>query len=156
MNKSRADTLFCLRYAVRVLERYARLWRRVDASLRVAALFSGSAAFAALVAGNQGAVITAGVMFAALQAIEYGLSPSRIEQDARAARALYADILPLAAGLGDTELEAAYQGAVAKDEVTVPESLRRAAYNDVLLERGGNSADQFVLTPWQRVVSFIG
>ncbi len=156
MSRARADTLFCLRYAVRVLERYARLWRRIDACLRVMAIFSGSAAFAALVSENKVMVISAGVVFAALQALEYGLGPSRIEQEARSMRSVYAELLARAPARDDVELETEYRLAVSKDTVIVPESLRRAAYNDVLMERGDSASELYALNSWERLVASVG
>jgi hypothetical protein len=62
LSAPRDDTDFCLRYAARVLERYARLWHRIDATVRVVALFSGTAAFAALINGSPGWTIAAGLV----------------------------------------------------------------------------------------------
>jgi hypothetical protein len=155
MQPTRFDTLFSLRYAVRVLERYARGWGRLDAFLRVAAILAGSAAFAALIGENRPMMLLAGGAFALLQALEYGLAPAREEQRALMARTPYAEILAGAAALDDGALETAYRAALAKDLVVVPEALRRVAYNDVVIERGADPREQFVLTSWQRLLGTI-
>ena len=79
MPDTRADTLFNLRYAVRVLERYARL----------------------LAQGCQ---------------------------------------------LGDEALAAQYAGLVAEDGIHVPQGLKLIAYNDVVRERGLDSAALYTNT----------
>lgn len=146
MNSSRFDTLFSLRYAVRVLERYARMWHRLDVLFRVLAIFSGSAAFAALMGEHRVLGTATGALFALIVAIEYVLNPPRREQEALKARTPYAEVLARQRTLDDDALEQAYQNAVKEDPISVPEPLRRIAYNDVLDERGCDPSERFTLS----------
>jgi hypothetical protein len=155
MTAARHDTLFSLRYAVRVLERYARLWHRLDAALRVIAIFSGTAAFGALVAGSGGWALVAGLLFAFLQALEWGVGPARREQEARSARALYAEVVARQVELSDEDLERGYQDAVSSDPMIVPDGLRRLAYNDVVEERGCDPGARYELSRFDRALAFI-
>lgn len=133
---SRNETDFCLRYAARVLERYARMWHRIDATVRLLALFSGTSAFGALLLQSPGWTIAAGLVFAFLQSVEYSLTPARREQDGRAARALYLDVLAKDEQLSDAELKVAFRAAALQDPVIPPDALKRLAYNDVAEEVG--------------------
>src|SRR3989442_1197822 len=108
MSNSRFDTLFSVRYAVRVLERYARMWHRLDVLFRVLAIFSGSAAFAALMSEQKGLATAAAAVFAFIMAIEYALNPPRREQEALKARSLYANILARQHLLNDADFAQAY------------------------------------------------
>jgi hypothetical protein len=155
MNRARFDTLFTLRYAERVLERYARMWHRLDATARVFAIFSGTAAFGALMAQSGSWALVFGGIFALLQALEYGLNPGRREQESRAARALYARVLARQHELTDEQLEIAYQEAQAGDSVIVPDTLRRLAYNDVVDERGCDPAARYALSRLDEVIARI-
>lgn len=155
MNSTRFDTLFSIRYAVRVLERYARMWHRLDVVLRVLALFSGTSAFAALMGQNTTLGGVAGALFALIMCTEYVLNPPRREQEALKARALYADVLSRQKALDDDALEQAYQDVVKGDTLTVPEPLRRLAYNDVTEERGCDLAEGYRLSRLDRAVSLL-
>lgn len=152
----RNDTLFSIRYAIRVLERHARLCRIADALLRLCAIFSGSAAFAALMAGRPAAVAALGALFALLQAAEFALRPAELAAKSMAMRQPYARLLADACRMDDVALEAAYLALVAEDDVVVPHWLREVAYNDVLVERGCDPEEAFSLSRWQRFVAYIG
>lgn len=136
----RSKTLFNLRYAVRVLERYARFWHRVDLLMRIAAVASGMSAFAALWAQTPKIALWITGLFALLQAIEFVVGAPKREQAALAARAVYASVLARQSTLDDAGLADGYAAAVAEDEVIVLEGLRYLAYNDVVTERGDNPA----------------
>lgn len=151
---NRTDTLFSIRYAVRVLERHTRIWRLTDGMIRIAALLSGSAAFAALTAGNQAAVIFLGVMFATFQAVEFAIRPADQAARSMAMRQPYARLLAGASAMEDDKLESAYLALVSEDDVVVAHWLREVAYNDVLAERGCNPAEAYRLSAWQRFVAF--
>lgn len=155
MNATRSDTEFCLRYAVRVLERYARWWHNVDVSVRVFALFSGTSAFGALMSQSKFWTLTAGLFFAFLQAVEYTIGPAKREQEARASRALYLAVLARQLEMNDSQLEAAYLAACTEDPVIVPDSLKRLAYNDILDERGADQNSRYALTKWQELVNWV-
>lgn len=150
---ARRDTLFSLRYAVRVLERHSRLWGRIDGLIRFAGLLSGMAAFTALVGQSQSASLGFGVLFALLQALEFTVRPAEVRARSLSARTGYARLLATEGTYDDGALQAAYQALVADDEVVVPESLRALAYNDVLLERGDDPAHLMVLDRWHRFVA---
>lgn len=156
MNTTRFETLFCLRYAERVLERYARVWRRADAALRVFALLSASAAIWALGAQDQRLAIILGLLFALVQALQHGVGPARIEQQALAAKFGYADLLARERVLSDEQLEDAYRQVAARDNVIVPEYLRRLAYNDVAEERGCDTSDLYALGRFDRARAILG
>lgn len=148
---SRHDTLFALRYAVRVLERHARMWRRIDGLIRFSALLAGSSAFAGLMAANSTTALVAGIVFAVLQSVEFAIRPAEIAARSMTAKKPYGDILARQAELDDAQLESAYQRCVAEDDVIVPENLRYLAYNDVVQERGGDPASLYAITRWQRL-----
>lgn len=153
--ESRAITLFNLRYAVRVLERYARLWHRIGMALRIAAVMSGMSALGVVWAQAAGLTIAAGAVFAALQALDFVLDAPRREMQALLARAAYAGILGRGRALGDDELAAAYDEAVAADTLVVPGSIQRLAYNDVIEERGDDPAALYPVTRLLRVMQLV-
>jgi len=155
MKTNRSDTQFCLRYAVRVLERHARMWHQIDILLRISALFSGTAAFGALVSGSPTWTLVAGLFFALLHAIEYVVVPGDRERKSLTMRGMYAKVLATQHGRSDVDLEASYQGIVAEDEIGVPETLRRLAYNDVVEERGDDPEYLYTLKRWQRLTALI-
>jgi hypothetical protein len=139
----RFDVLFSLRYAERVLERYGRMWERLDTLLRFVAILFGSAAFAALVGGHESATLALGVGFAITQALEFSLAPARHAALAGASRKSYSAILARQGVMTDGELTAAWEAATSLDEIVVPEVLRRIAYNDVLKEKGCEMSHAF-------------
>lgn len=150
---SRHNTLFSIRYAVRVLERYARYWRSVDALTRFASFMAGTAAIAALAATCQELTMLAGVVFALLQGIEFVLRPAEKSALAMMQRRPYADLLAGEASHDDATLERGYQAIVAADELVISRPLKELAYNDVVVERGCDPAQAFPLSVWQRVLA---
>lgn len=99
-----------------------------------------------------GWTITAGLIFALLQSIEYSLTPARREHEARAARSLYLDVLVKAEQLSDVELLAAFRAAAAEDPIIPADSLKRLAYNDVAEEVGAAPEHYY---PRDRYLAFI-
>jgi hypothetical protein len=146
------DTDFHLRYAARILERYARLWHRIGVTSRFLMLFSGTSAFGALVSESQGWTIAAGLVFAALQAAEFAFTPAQREHQARAARSLYLEVLAKQGQLTDAELKTAYDVAAGEDPIMPPDSLRQLAYNDIAAEVG---ADPKHFYPRTRYLEFV-
>lgn len=136
MQTDRAATLFNLRYAVRVLERHARLWRRIDGAVRLVALLAGSGAIGAIGAENSKIAIALGAVFALFQAIEFALRPAEIAARSMSQRREYASVFAKERSFDDATLAEAYADMVAADDIIVSESLRHLAYNDVVLERG--------------------
>ena len=151
----RSDTTFSIRYAVRVLERTARFWSRIDTSIKVFALLSGSGAIYALASKHEGFTLACGVFFALTQAIEFAIRPADKAALALGERGVYAKLLANQSALSDEALEDAYQRAVCDDEVIVMDGLRCIAYNDVLNERGADPTYAYRLSFHQRVLAFL-
>ncbi|MDD2610682.1 MAG: hypothetical protein PHX60_13535 [Giesbergeria sp.] len=133
---SRDDTLFNLRYAVRVLERQCTLWRRTGAALKFVSVISGTGAVSAVMAAQQSWAISAGIVFAALQALDVVLDPSSKVSIASSLRREYARLLARQSQYDDAALHNVYQTIVAEDDVLVAKNMRHAAYNDVINEQG--------------------
>lgn len=136
MNTTRHQTLFALRYAVRVLERYAAFWRLIGTFFKFASVMSGAGALIAITGANANYAIALGIVFAVLQALDLVLDPSSRHAMALANRRDYAGVLAKQAGKDDAALEAAYQDVVHRDEVIVPRSFTLLAFNDVIDEMG--------------------
>jgi hypothetical protein len=97
----------------------------------------------------------AGTAFALIMAVEYALNPPRRQQAALEARSAYADILAKHRSMEDGALEDAYQAAVSLDEITVPDVLRKLAYNDVTDEQGCDPLERFELSRFDRAISHL-
>lgn len=138
MNRTRDDTLFALRYAVRVLERHARMWGLIGTACKFTSVLSGTVALAALVGTNTPLAVSMGVLFATLQAIEHAFGPAEHRAKALAQRREYARVLAAHVRHDDAALEAAYQAIVAEDDITVMPALKELAFNDVVREHGLN------------------
>lgn len=152
---TRHETLFSLRYAVRVLERHGALWARLNGLVRLAGLLAGSAAIAALTAQSTVLVIAFGVAFAVMQGIEFAIDPAGRAAQARAQRRAYADLLAHATQHDDGALEQHYRQAIAEDDVCVLDAIKQIAYNDVVAEQGCDTAHAYPLSPWQRRLASI-
>jgi hypothetical protein len=153
MNPTREDTLFALRYAVRVLERSARLWFVVGGAFKFATVLSGTVALGALTSQRQDVAVALGLAFAVLQALEVAMDPSGKRTEALVARAPYAKLLALHAQHDDASLEREYQSVVAGDTVMPMEPLKRLAYNDVVTEQGLDPAALFKASGVLRFIS---
>lgn len=151
--RTRDDTLFDLRYAVRVLERQARLQGHCIALVKFLMLLGGSAALASLVSGHAVAAICLGLVFATVQALDLALEPTAKQARALAARLNYARLLARQAALDDAALEAGYQGLLADDDVVVGRSLQELAYNDVIREQGRDASVCYAERRWVRALS---
>ena len=150
---TRFDTLFSLRYAVRVLERQSRFWRRLDGALRFLTIVSGSAAFAALLTQQSPAInAVALAAFAALQALEFSLQPGQRAAMAWVARLPYLEAMADQSAMDDDSLEAAYRAALLRDDIQAFESLRRIAYNDVVEEMGCSPEHAYTLGGWHQMM----
>jgi len=146
------DLLFDLRYATRVLELQARFWRRLEATIKIFSFLSVTAAFGAIVSSHHVLTLIFGFLLALMQAVEFVLSPSSHALEAKESGKLYKDIRPSNAQMNRELFEQALFDARNKDDVTVFDSLRYIAYNDVANEMG-HPEEAFVLTKWQRLVS---
>jgi len=151
--KSRFETLFSIRYAVRVLERNARMWGVVSAAFKFASILSGTVALAAITGDKTALAVWLGVVFAGIQALDHATDPAGRRASSLAARRDYARLLAAAHRHDDAALEAAYVAVVAEDEESVIESLKKLAYNDVVREQGLDDGACFA-EPWlARLVS---
>lgn len=151
----RFETLFAIRYAIRVLERTCRFWAKVDAALKICALLAGSSAIYAIATQDRAVSIAFGFFFALTQALEFALRPADKAAEARAGRAGYAQLLAAEAVHSDQALQAAYEQLCAQDDIACMESLRRIAYNDVVEERSQDASAAYALTRWQRFMSWM-
>jgi hypothetical protein len=145
---------FQLRYATRVLELQARFWRKIDTTIRIFSFLSGTAAFAAIVSSHSWLTLFFGVIFALLQAVEFVVSPSSHALEAKESGKLYKAVQASNVRKDKDLLEQALLDARKQDEVTVFDSLRHIAYNDVVKEIG-HPEDSFDLTRWQRLVALM-
>lgn len=136
MKDPRADTLFALRYAVRVLERQAKLWAVIGKLFKFISILSGTVAVAAVVSSKAEWAVFLGIMFAVMQAIDHALDPAEKHAAALAQRRDYARLLADQTNHTDGALEAAYRKVVADDEIMVDQALKELAYNDVVREQG--------------------
>lgn len=148
------ELLFVLRYSTRVLELQTRFWRRLDAITKIFSFLSVTAAFGAIVSSHPWLTLFFGFMLALLQAVEFVLTPSSRALEAKEAGKLYKAVQASNARTDRKLLEQALLDAGNQDDVTVFESLRYIAYNDVANEIGQPDAC-FILTKWQRLVSLI-
>lgn len=154
MAPDRRQTLFGIRYAVRVLEREALLWRRIATILKTAALLSGTVALAALAREHLGISVVLGLSFAILQAVEHAVGPADRRACAVAQRLEYAHLYARRADLDDVALSKAYDTIVAADELIVSRPLRELAYNDIVEEMGLDSSGQYKeVTLWARLLT---
>lgn len=135
-NTTRSDTLFSLRYAVRVLERHGNLWARAGAFTKFVTIATGAGAVAAVISKNPNFSLGLGVLLALLQALEYALDPADKKAKAAAARKEYARLLANEAKHEDAALHAAYMAIVADDEVQIWQGIKELAYNDAVREKG--------------------
>lgn len=153
---SREEVLFHLRYAVRVLDRYERLWARVDAATKIASLLAGSGVVFALGAQSQAFALASGAVFALMQAVEFALRPDARAASARTSRAAYSTAQVDQREMDDVQLERAWARAMKADTVVVPESLRRLAFNDCVEEFARDPAGRYAdreIALWARLLA---
>jgi hypothetical protein len=137
MDKTLYELKFELRYATRVLERQAGFWRKLDISIKMMSLLSGSAAFAALTNGHSQLTLVLGIVFAVTQALEFSIQPGNKAGEAKSSMRLYSEVSADADACATAStLHAALQKARAQNPVTVFDSIDRLAYADVACEIG--------------------
>lgn len=139
----RADTLFCLRYAVRVLERHSNLWSRAGVFSKFVTIATGAGAVAAVISMSPLLSVATGVALALVQALDLALDPAERKARAHAARREYARLLACQAQHTDADLHSAYMAIVAEDDVQVWQRIKELSYNDVLREKGLDPADLY-------------
>lgn len=151
--RTRDDILFDLRYACRVLERYACMHAKLGMVLKFFSLLSGTAALAALVGDKSGIALGLGLFFALLQALEHAVGPGDKAANASAMRKEYARLYARAAGLADEVLDAGYHAIVADDDISVPQGLKELAFNDVICERSLDASACYPARPFLAALS---
>lgn len=130
------DTLFSVRYAIRVHERRAKLWNTINRIIRLTSILSGSAAVASITAMGQTVAVIFTAIFAIMQAVEFSVSPNEKSVESKSIRKTYSVILANKGSQSEAELENAYNKAVDSDEVIVGTTIKELAYNDVAREIG--------------------
>lgn len=148
----RHETVFSIRFAVRILERKVCLWRRIAGVFKFFSILSGSAALMGMIAGYPTLVGLIGFIFAVLQAAEYSIDPAGAAAEAKAMRTEYAKLFADKADINDEQLATAYSRIVSTDPVISSDALRDVAFNDVCLEMG---IEEQYLLPLDRERRFI-
>lgn len=152
MNKTREQLIGEIRYAVRLTQRTARLYRRIQTAGTFLGIVGGSAAISALAnmiptgAGQAGGLLLAAAG-AALIAIRPADKAAANEADTRR----YVALTAKAHDLDDDALATAIDEARQGDTQEI-EPLRMVAYNDVAIEFNRRDAVQ-PLTLEQRILA---
>lgn len=154
MNKTHDQLKGEIRYAIRLCQRTARFYRRIQTAGVFLAIIGGSATMATLfnslpqwiaIAGS----ITLSLSGAALIAIRPADKAAQNELDIRR----YQTLMTKAISLNTDELELAIEEAHQGDAPEL-ESLRSIAYNDVMQEF--NRMDcAIALNSWQKILSLL-
>lgn len=154
MQKSHNQLKGEIRYAIRLCQRTARLYRRIQSVGVFLSILGGSATMSSL-SGNlpHWVTITGGITLAiagaGLIAIRPADKASQNELDIRRYQAVMTKANDLTTESLEKALEEAHQG-----DAPEIEALREVAYNDVVIEL--NRSDCLVnLTPFQRLLSTI-
>jgi len=154
MNKTKDQLKGEIRYAIRICQRQARLYRHIQSVGVFLSIVGGSAIFSVLISSlpqwlsftGAGLLACTG---AALIAIRPADKAALNESDIRRYQALMTKVN----ALNETELETAIEEARQSDTPDI-ESLRNVAFNDVMREI--NRDDQLIpLTPAQKIISML-
>ncbi len=154
MNKTHDQLKGEIRYAIRLCQRTARFYRRIQTVGVFLAIIGGSATMATLFNSlPQWIAVTGSIMLslsgAALIAIRPADKAAQNEFDIRR----YQTLMTKAILLNTDELELAIEEAHQGDAPEL-ESLRNIAYNDVMQEF--NRMDcAIALNPWQKILSLL-
>lgn len=150
----RHELIYQIRYAIRLTERTARLYRRIQTAGTFLAIVGGSATLS-LLAGQLPdwiGICGAGLLTlsgAALIAIRPADKAAQNEADTKR----YSSLMTKANSLDDKALKAALDEAHQSDCPEV-ESLRDLAYNDTICEYGRTDAT-VPLSPVQKILSAV-
>lgn len=136
----KADTVFSLRYAMRVLERHASLWRKAAYLLKFLGLLSGTLALASLTADKQGAALWLGVFFAVAQCLDHVFSPAEKALLSEVQRKRYGEVWARSGKSATEALAGDYEALVAEDAISPSRALRELAFDDVVREQGLDAA----------------
>lgn len=150
--KTKEDLQAEIRYAIRLVERTARLYRKVQTTSIALAILGGSAAFATLTGALPAWLTVAGaVLFAISGAVLIAVRPAdkaaQNESDIRRYKALLLKSVKMPDDLLAEALEETHQG-----DAPEIEPLRDVAYNDIALELGRPDA-VVPLTRLQRLLA---
>jgi hypothetical protein len=140
MNHTRHDTLFSIRYAVRLHERGAALWGKTAMGLKFLSVLSGSAALVAVIGTATQPAITLGLVFALFQALEIALNPADKKYEALAQRQGFARLYAKQQTMSDEALHTAYWELVEDDTTSYLPAVKELAYNDVVREEGNDES----------------
>lgn len=136
LDDKKLDSIFALRYAVRVLSRHARFWRNAAALLKFLGLLSGSLALGSVMANNAAAALWLGVLFAVAQCLEHVFSPAEKALASELQSRRYAQVWADRTQLSPERLEQAYNQLVAADGIATAVAFQQLAYDDVVREQG--------------------
>lgn len=134
----RSQVVFCIRYAVNVLERHYSFWVKMNYLISFLSLLSGMAAISAVISMNQALSITFGAIFAIGQAIEFAIRPEQLSAKSFVAIGPYKVIEANSDSMSDGELLASYNKTSAADGVVVSSFFKRIAYNDTIRQLGAD------------------
>ena len=140
MNIQRYETLFSIRYAVRLHERGTAYWGWIANLFKLLSVLSGSAALVSVVGNQSTMAVALGLAFALFQAFEITFSPTDRKYQEIVQRKAFANLYAKQGKYSDDDLEAAYRELVAEDESTPLNSIKELAYNDVVNEQGSDSS----------------
>jgi len=140
MNNPRYETLFSIRYAIRVHERSLAFWGAMANLLKLMSILSGSAALMSVVGAESNTAVFLGLAFAFFQALEYSFHPTDKRYQALVQRKVFAQLYAKQAKFDDQALETTYRELVAEDETTPLNALKELAYNDVVKEQGSDES----------------
>lgn len=147
MSTTRFNTEFEVRYADRLMRLHARFHGRVDTGLSLVSFLSGTAAFAGLIGADPTLAAPAGIVLAAVQAVQFVMRPAEKRAAALSEARGYRHLMARQGALSDEAFANAMLELRAEDEVEEIESLRPVAYNGVLTEMGC-SQDQRMPVPF--------
>ena len=133
MEPSKEELLVELRYAQRLCERTARLYRRVQTVFTFLVLVAGSSAIATLSAQMPTLAVWLAIAFAVFGSINMAIRPAEKIAENEADVRKYAGLLAKARQLDATALRQLLQEARMSDVAEI-EALRSVAYNDVMRE----------------------
>ena len=149
--KTKEQLISEIRYAIRLTQRTARLYRRIQTVGIFMSIIGGSAAMASLADGVPVWVTsTGGILLAVAGAMLISVRPADKSAQNEADVKRYQALMTRAVTMDANELEQALEEAHNGDAPEV-ESLRDVAYNDVVMEL--NRPDVLVhLSPIQRIL----
>jgi hypothetical protein len=152
--QARAVILNELRYAERLCQRTARLYRHVQTAGTALTVLGGSAAMSALVkSAPDWLAVIGGIVFTVAGALMIAVRPADKAAAAEVDGKRYTTLCGKAHGLDDAALQVALDDLRSGD-VPEFENLRDVVYNDIVREIG-RPEQAVALSPLQRLVSLL-